>query len=282
MRYLVAGASGYLGRAVQAALLAAGHSVVAVSRRGEACPGAEGVAQDLAAGAIEPLLRSVDGVVNLVGILRERSAAGETFDRIHVGVARRLAEAAGAAGVRRFVHLSSLAAHRGARGAYFDSKRQAEQAVVRAMPGATVVRASLVLGPGAGLARGLDRLAALPIVPLPGTGHALFDPVHRNDLGATLASLAADAAAAPAWLEVGGPRRVSLDDMVDQFAAARGRRVPVPKWHVPVAPLRLLAAAGALWPQMPITAEQLEMLVTPNTTDDQRWHQWVPRPAEPF
>ncbi len=283
VRYLVAGASGYVGQAVQAALLHAGHRVVAVSRRGDACPGAEPIAQDLLATDLKPLLLGVDGVVNLVGVLRERPFAGTTFERTHLGVARRLTESAAAVGVRRFVHLSSLAASRGARGRYFDSKRAAEKAVAQTLPGATVVRASLVFGPGSPLQKGLDRLAALPVAPVPGLPHTLFDPVHRDDLAVLLASIVADGSdAVPLSLEVGGPRRVTLAEMVDWAAAARGRRIPVPKWCVPLPLLSLLAAAGSRWPTLSISSVPLEMLTTPNTTDDDRWRQWVPHPASPF
>ncbi len=283
MRFLVAGASGYIGTAVQRRLLAMGHQVHAVSRSGRGVSGAQGIALDLLDGGWERLVHGMDGVLNLVGVLREDPSAGVTYQRVHVDGARRLAEAAASARVPRFVQLSSLGAAGSRPGRYLGSKRRAEAAVQAAWPPAVVVRSSMVFGPGAAFVEGLGRLARLPVVPVPGDGQTPFDPVAREDLAAVLAGVLADGLEdadpmAGRVLGVGGPRRVTLDDLIDWAGRTAGRREVVPKVHVPVALVHRVAALGDVWGGLPMNRAVLALLTTPSVTDDRRWHRWVPHP----
>lgn len=283
MRYLVAGATGYVGEAVQAALLGQGHEVVAVSRRGRAVAGAAGAARDLQRDALGSLLDGVDGVLNLVGIIRENPGAGVTYQALHVDVTRRVIDAVRQARVPRYVQMSALGVspHGGSR--YFETKWQAEQLVRRDLPEAVVIRPSLVFGGHADFFATLAGLAKNPVVPVPGDGHALFDPLWRGDLAAVLAQLLTAPAADVAGqvFEVGGPVRMTLDGLIDWVAEVGGRRAPVPKLHVPLGFMWPLVSLGERLPAFPLTTDQLRMLNIPNITEDRRWHAWVPEPTAP-
>lgn len=284
VRFLVTGASGYVGQAVQDALVGAGHQVLAVSRSGRARPGAEGAPLDLTHDSPAPLLaENVDGVLNLVGIIRENAAAGVTFRALHVELSRRVARAAREAGVPRLVQMSSLGVSAAGGSRYFATKWEAEQAVREAFPESVIVRPSLVFGDHAAFFGTLAGLVKNPVVPVPGDGHSLFDPVNRRDLATLLGALLA----APAEevegeiFEVGGPRRMTLDAMVDWVAETTGRRPPVPKMHLPMGLMGPLVSLGERVPKFPLTTDQLKMLNIPNITDDLRWRRWVPDPVAP-
>jgi uncharacterized protein YbjT (DUF2867 family) len=281
MRIVVTGASGYVGRAVQEALLERGHEVTAVSRHGAALSGARGVAADILRDSLRPLLTGQDAVVHLVGIIREDPANGVTFSALHVTATERVLEASCAAGVSRYVHMSALGASASGVSRYFETKRQAEELVRRMMPDAVIVRPSLVFGGGAEFFQTLANLTRNPVVPVPGDGRTRFDPVYRGDLATVLAAMTEDPAAAGETFEIGGPVRMTLDEMVDWVARIRGRAVPVPKMHMPTALLRPLAALGEKWRGFPVTTDQLAMLNVDNITDDRRWHRWVPKPTPP-
>src|SRR5688500_6693742 len=103
MRVLLLGGEGFIGRHIGAALAARGHGVLPCGRRLETLVTPQ---------AWEPLLQGVDAAVNAVGILRERRR--ETYDAIY-----RAAPAALATICRqrklRFIHVSALGLHAGAR-----------------------------------------------------------------------------------------------------------------------------------------------------------------------
>src|SRR5262245_20811573 len=112
MRVAVVGGTGFIGRAVLAALRQSGHEAVALSRR----TGFDALRPDPAA------LRGAGAVVNLAGIKRERGSV--TFESVHVDLVRRLAAAMKEAGVRRLVHVSVVVARPDPRLAYHDTKHR--------------------------------------------------------------------------------------------------------------------------------------------------------------
>ncbi|WP_374445317.1 NAD-dependent epimerase/dehydratase family protein [Stella sp.] len=266
MRVLVTGGSGFVGRAVIDRLRAGGHAVVAALRDpGSAPPGVAVQAIGDLAGPIDwaPALAGCDGVVHLaarVHVMRERAADPDAaFAAVNVDATRRLAEAALAAGARRFVFLSTVKvlgeASRPGRpfrdgdpeapeDAYARSK-QAAEAALAALPGLepVVLRPPLVYGPGvrANL-RALARLARSG-VPL---------PFGRLDNRRSLVGVTNLAGAAEVCLvrpEAAGRRLLVADwhpttaELAAALARAAGRRprlLPVPRLL-----FRAAAALGA-------------------------------------
>jgi len=186
-RALVTGASGFLGRAVIAALAEDGYALRAAVRYAPvpAFPGGVQVVglPDLARSFDwRPLLRGVDTVIHLAGIEHgSRGLAPEAYDRINRRATAQLAAAAAKAGVRRFVFVSSIRAQSGPvadhalserdaaapTDAQGRSKLAAEDAVRSAGVPFTILRLVPVYGPG--MTGSLARLfrAAASSMPLP-------------------------------------------------------------------------------------------------------------------
>lgn len=117
MRILVTGASGFLGRAIVAAGAESGHHMIAASRTGAEVPGAAEVQAcgDLAQSLDGIALAGVDCLVNCAARVHvlEREDAGvaeAAYHRMNAEVPVELARRARAAGVRRFIQISSVAA----------------------------------------------------------------------------------------------------------------------------------------------------------------------------
>jgi NADH dehydrogenase len=279
MRVAVTGASGYVGRAVVAALVAEGHEVVAVSRHPRLGDPGHGLGLDVVSDDLRPAFSSADAVVHLVGIIREQPDAGVTFERLHVEATQRVLDAVRQSNVSRLVHMSALGTSARGGSAYFETKWRAEEAVRGAWPSATIVRPSLMFGGGADFFKTLAGLARNPVVPVPGDGRTPFDPVARADVARALALIVSDDGAQGGTFEIGGPERFTLNQLIDRVGqAAFGRRPPLPKFHMPLRALRPLVAFGERVPAFPLTRDQLDMLGIPNTTNDTRWHRWVPDP----
>lgn len=185
MHILVTGAGGYLGRALSQHLLAHGHRLRGAQRR----PGplADGV-EPAVIGDIGPAtdwraaLAGIEAVVHLASPADQNGLDEASLRRITIDGAAALARAAAAAGIMRFVQISSAKvmgeetlAGRPFRDTdtpvpttpYAHCKLAAEAAVLEILPAATILRPPLIYGPGAGgnFAR-LLRLARIP-VPLP-------------------------------------------------------------------------------------------------------------------
>src|SRR5688572_4950899 len=121
----VVGATGFVGRHVVAAAVGGGHRVVAISRTGRRHPAwpaeVETRSADVETGrGLEAALEGTDAIVHLVAIPRE--TGGRSFAEVNVRGTRRVVEAAAAAGIRRFVHLSVLGVADDPKLAYLHSK----------------------------------------------------------------------------------------------------------------------------------------------------------------
>ncbi|MEN9502467.1 MAG: hypothetical protein RI964_1752 [Pseudomonadota bacterium] len=179
MRVLLTGASGFIGRHLQQALLAAGHEVVPISRR-------YGVdfQQMLTVERWLPHLQGVDAVINSVGMIAETQ--GRTFAALHQHAPIALFQACAAAGVKRVVQISALGADEQAFTPYQLTKKAADDAL-RSLPLEWfVLRPSLVYGAGGVSFKLFRTLATLPLIPLVGDGKQRIQPVHISDVVATV------------------------------------------------------------------------------------------------
>lgn len=192
MKIAVTGASGFIGRAVVAQLASKGHHVRALSRSGQACPGAAETAAtgDLVAADPAPLVAGCDAVIHCaarVHVLRREAPADaeRAYRAMNQDLPLALARTAREGGAARFVQISSAAAIASTsapgetvtdateprpRGPYGRSKLAADEALAElAAPGFAVVslRPPTVYGPGvSGWFALYDRAARLG-VPLP-------------------------------------------------------------------------------------------------------------------
>ena len=113
--------------------------------------------------SLEAAMRGAHVVVNLVGILSEGGA--QRFNAVQVQGARAIAEAAARIGAR-VVHVSAIGADANSTSRYGTSKAAGEQAVLEAVPGATIIRPSIVFGPEDHFTNRFASLARLlPVLP---------------------------------------------------------------------------------------------------------------------
>ncbi|GAB4352977.1 MAG: SDR family oxidoreductase [Kiloniellaceae bacterium] len=263
-RVLVTGANGFAGRAICRRLRAQGWQVRGSVRSAEAA-----VADDIekvVTGDIgadtdwRPALAEVDAVVHCaarVHVLRE--TAGDpmaAYREVNVAGSRRLAEQAVAAGLRRFVFLSSIgaavAAAAPARATpYQRSKLEAEAALRAATAGSAtrlvMLRPPLVYGPGApgNFARLLRLIRAGRPLPLGCVDNRRSVLFIGNLADAVAAALQVESAAAEP-LALADAEAVSTAELARRIGRACGR--PARLLPVPVFLLRLagtLAGRGA-------------------------------------
>lgn len=254
-RILITGADGFVGRALTARLLAAGSEVVGVART-HGGDGTVAVGDICDYGEWPSLLADVDVVVHLAArahVLQETHANPlEAFRRINVAATERIARAAAASGVRRFVFLSSIGVNGIATTGrafcesdvpnpsepYAISKWEAEQLLMeigaRTGMEITRVRPPLIVGPGAkGNLRRLVRLVDSGI-PLPfGNVQSLRSFVGLEDLCELLTSCCMNARAADELFLAADVEELSLVDLLGEISKSMGRKprlIAVPMW----------------------------------------------------
>lgn len=112
MRVLVTGATGYLGRAIVAALGERGHTPIAFARRASASGiGAERIDGDVCdAGAVDRAVAGCDVVCHAAALVSVWTRDRSVFDRVNVEGTRHVLEAVQRHGARRCVYTSSFLA----------------------------------------------------------------------------------------------------------------------------------------------------------------------------
>ena len=306
MRALVTGASGLLGGSVAAALLAQGHEVRTFQRRPSGVAGAQDHRGDLSrADDVAAAVRDVDVVVHLAAKVSV-SGPEEEYRRANVEGTRGLLGAARAAGVTRFVQVSSPSvAHTGraivgddagpaqperARGPYARSKAAAELLALAADSAAmpvVAVRPHVVWGPGdTQLVERILARSAAGRLPLLSGGHALIDTTYLDNAAEAIVAAAHRAPQVHGQAFVvsnGEPRTVA--EFLGELCRAAG--VPAPHRSVPAGAAR---AAGALVERLwavrpgadepPMTRFLAEQLSTAHWFDQRRTRRalgWAPR-----
>lgn len=282
---LVSGASGFIGQRLLRALINDHSRCVALSR--QTLPGVNNVTADLTdISALTAACAGVETLFHCAGYAHAFSSLSnedtEQHWRVNFEGTRNLVEAAGRAGVRRFVFLSSVkamaepgeeCANEDFTGeplsAYGQSKLAAEAAVLKAGTrfGMHVVSLRLTMVYGAGGRGNLERMGRLVrrglFPPLPETGNRR-SLVHVNDVIAAMRVVADDDRARGRTYIIAGPQSPSGRQLFNAIRRVLG--LPELRWEVPQTALRIVARCGdaleaVLKQRMPLNSEALDRLL---------------------
>jgi len=255
MRVLVCGANGFIGRALCEALARAGHRVVRGVRSlsGEADEITIDFTRDTSMEAWLPRLESMDAVINAVGAL-----AGPQLARVHREAPIALFAACARQGVRRVIQISALGAAADAPTEFLRTKFEGDAALAGSSLDWIVLRPSLVAGREGSSSRWFRSLASLPLIPLPGRGTQIVQPVALSDLvDATLRALSCEPARRV--VDAVGPEPLTLRGMLAGYRALLD--LGTPRWlPVPLALVRLSVRIGRPLGIALASADTLRML----------------------
>jgi nucleoside-diphosphate-sugar epimerase len=268
MKALVTGASGFTGSHLARHLLASGYTVRALVRRSSSLAALEGLDVELAyadLAAAEPLdhvVRGTDTLFHVAALYRAENVSRQAFWDVNVEATRRLLEASERAGVRRFVHCSTV----GVQGdikhppatedapyspgdRYQESKRDGELLALdwfrtRRVAG-SVVRPTGIYGPGDLRFLKLFRMIDNGTFRMLGSGEILYHLTYVEDLAEGLRLAGEQEAALGEVFTIGGEGYVTLNQLVAKIAAALGRPVSGHA-HLPVWPVWLAGFACEL------------------------------------
>jgi NADH dehydrogenase len=215
--------------------------------------------------SVEAAMRGAEVAINLVGILAPGGA--QSFEAVHEAGAGTVAKAA-AAGGARMVHVSAIGADANSASRYARTKAAGEEAVLSAVPSATILRPSVVFGPEDDFTNRFAALARIsPALPLIGGGVTKMQPVYVGDVATAVAEAVDGKAKAGAAYELGGPEVLSMRDILQIILATIERDrmlVSLPFGIAKLQALFLQFAPGAF----KLTPDQVELLRSDNVVSE--------------
>jgi nucleoside-diphosphate-sugar epimerase len=244
----ITGANGFIGRALASRLRELGAEVRGVDLRPDPANGVvAGTTTDPAPWASE--LEGVDTVIHTAAVVSTVAPLDQAWE-VNVMGTHAVLRAAAAAGVRRFVHVSSIAAYgfyppeevgedyplrtSGGLSSYTDTKLNSEHVVLAAHAAGeiecVVIRPADVYGPGSVFIREPIALAKAGQMILPNGGRGTFDVIYiDNFIDAMVLVLASDQVAGQI-INIGEGHAVTCMDFfgrVAQMAGGKVRTVPI-------------------------------------------------------
>jgi NADH dehydrogenase len=278
MRIVVTGGTGFIGREVVERLLETGDDeVVVTTRHPDRDPfgGRVSLVQAFAGDHVSlgKAFMGADVVVHAIQFPNhpvEDPSKGRTYLEVDGRGTTLAAQTAKKLGVRRFVYLSGAGAGQGRPQPWFRAKDMAEAAIRETGMEHALLRPSWIYGPRD---RSMNRFVTfcrrLPFVPVIGNGKTPVYPISVRDVARSVVECVRREDAVDKALELGGPERLTMDEVVRTIQKVIGRRRPLV--HHPVGLMKLLSLPMRLLPEPPLSPTAIDFIVQEVEID--------PRPA---
>ena len=282
MRIVVAGGTGFIGRQVVDRLLEDGQDTVVVTTRDpdrrDLWDGRATLVQAFAGDAVSlgKAFMHADVVVQAIQFPNhpvEDPSKGRTYMEVDGHGTALAARTARKLGVRRFIYLSGAGAGQGRPQPWFRAKDMAEAAIRETGMEHVILRPSWIYGPGD---RSMNRFVwfcrHLPVVPVIGDGTTPVYPAYVKDVARCVVEAVRREDARDKALDLGGPERLTMDDVIRRVQSVLGRRSPL--LHHPVPLMKLLVLPMRLLPEPMLSPSAVDFITQAVEID--------PRPASDY
>ena len=271
----VIGGSGFIGRALVEKLARAGARVTVLTRntvRSKNLKPLGDVGQITVIGGdalvnddLTLAIQSADYVVNLIGIFHP--SGKQKFENAQAQLPQNIATVAQKTGIKKIIHLSAIGADLNSSSNYLRTKAEGERGLLSVAPSSTILRPSIVFGPGDGFFDRFAKMAMIaPALPLLGGGTTKFQPVFVGDVADSILYCLTHQQTDGQIYELGGPSIYSFKELLAYTLSSIGKKrglIPVP-----IFAMQLPAALASILPNPPITRDQLRMLSSDNIVNE--------------
>jgi NADH dehydrogenase len=257
---LVTGGAGVMGSRLVRGLVENGNRVRVLTLPGDPLVSRlDGLGVDVRYGdvgdrsTLEGLCDGVDTVYHLAAILLSRDPA--LFERVNAGGTRNLVDLSVKAGVKHFILVSSISVTYPYTTPYSLSKRECERIVKeQSAMRWTIVRPTLAYNEHGGeeFLMYNDFLKRFPVVPFIGSGRALKNPVHVDDLMRGFLAIANNPKTFGKTYAFSGSEEISIRELGKEMLRHQGISkpfLPIPIWVCKI----LAAIMGATMKRPPLS-----------------------------
>lgn len=279
MRIVVTGGTGFIGREVVSRLLETGSDqVVITTRTPEKAPHFAGRVEAVQAFAgdatsLGKAFARADVVIHAIQFPNhpvEDPSRGRTYMEVDGEGTRTAVQVAKNMGVRRFVYISGAGAGQGRPQAWFRAKDMAEAAIRESGLEHSLLRPSWIYGEADhSMNRFVFFCRHLPVVPVIGDGTTFVYPISVHDVAHAVADAARREDAKDKALELGGPERLTMDEIIRTIQRVLGKRRPL--LHHPGRLMKLLVLPMQLLPRPMLSPGAIDFILQAVDLD--------PRPA---
>lgn len=302
-RVMITGATGFLGGALANRLLDDGAQVRLLARSPQKAGRLAGRGADIIEGDLansEAAKRAADGCAIVFHAAAATSGSLAEQRATTVDGTRAVFEAAADAGVKRFVHVSTISAYgylyRGdvtedrhlahSADPYVNTKREAEEVVRDTAKkhgiAYSIIRPGQIYGPRSGLWTGqLFRLARLNPTPFPGDGSGSIHAIFVDDVVEMMVTLATHPAAENETFNCSADPTPTWREFLQGYSRLAGHQnwlaLPVSLFHVVAGLSILLAPRDTMLRDLPDLLDLLQSRTTFKTTKAQERLGWSPK-----
>lgn len=223
----VFGATGFLGRYVVQQLAKMGSQVLVPFRGSEDCHRHLKLMGDLGQivpmkynprdeSSVKAVMARANVVINLIG--RDFETRNYSFEDVHYHMAEKLAKISKEhGGIMRFIQVSCLGASSSSPSRMLRTKAAAEEAILRELPEATILKPAAVIGTEDRILNTWAHFAKkYGFLPLIGNGSTKIQPVYVVDVATALtAALKDDGTSMGKTYELGGPEIFTVHELAD-------------------------------------------------------------------
>ena len=267
MRIVVTGGTGFIGREVVTRLIETGEDEVVVTTRypdRDPWGGRVRLVQAYAGDHVSlgKAFMGADVVVHTIQFPNhpvEDPAKGRTYLEVDGKGTTLAAQTARKLGVRRFVYLSGAGAGQGRPQPWFRAKDMAEAAVAGTGMEHVFLRPSWIYGArDHSMNRFVFFCRRLPVVPVIGNGKTPVFPISVKDVARCVVESVRREDATAKVLDLGGPQRLTMDEVIRTIQGVLGRRRPL--LHHPVGLMKLLVLPMRVLPEPMLSPSAIDFI----------------------